>query len=87
MEEMMNWDEIEGTWETFKGKIKQQWGKLTDDDLMQVKGKRDVLLGKIQQKYGYAKDQTEKELDSFLKSCSTKQDAQCCTATKDSSAH
>ena len=56
----MNWDRVEGNWNEFKGKIQQQWGKLTDDDLQQVKGKRTELCGRLQQRYGYAKDQAER---------------------------
>ncbi|MBJ9999631.1 MULTISPECIES: CsbD family protein [Erwiniaceae] len=58
----MNNDEISGNWKQFKGKVKEQWGKLTDDDLTVVEGKRDQLVGKIQERYGYQKDQAEKEL-------------------------
>jgi uncharacterized protein YjbJ (UPF0337 family) len=64
----MNWDRVEGNWNEFKGKIQQQWGKLTNDDLEQVKGKRTELCGRLQQKYGYAKDQAEREVDNWLKS-------------------
>jgi uncharacterized protein YjbJ (UPF0337 family) len=63
----MNWDRIEGNWKEFKGKIQTKWGKLTEDDLAVVQGKRDELAGRLQQRYGYAKDQAEKEIDSWLK--------------------
>jgi uncharacterized protein YjbJ (UPF0337 family) len=63
----MNWDRIEGNWKIAKGKVKEQWGKLTDDDLDFAAGKRDQLLGKIQERYGYAKDQAEKELESWMR--------------------
>jgi len=63
----MNWDRIEGNWKEFTGKVQKQWGKLTDDDLAVVQGKRDELAGRLQQRYGYAKDQAEKEIDSWLK--------------------
>ena len=63
----MNWDQIEGNWKQFTGKVKEKWGKLTDDDLAATAGKRDQLAGILQQKYGYAKDQAEKELDEFSK--------------------
>ena len=63
----MNWDRIEGNWKEFKGKIQKQWGKLTDDDLNIVQGKRQELSGRLQQRYGFAKDQAEKEIDSWLK--------------------
>ena len=55
-----------GSW-WFKGKVKEQWGKLTDDDMTIIEGKRDQLVGKIQERYGYQKDQAEKEVDSWEK--------------------
>jgi uncharacterized protein YjbJ (UPF0337 family) len=58
----MNWDTIEGNWKQFKGKAKEQWGKLTDNQLDVVAGKRDRLLGSIQETYGINKDQSEKQL-------------------------
>ncbi|WP_052281830.1 CsbD family protein [Kluyvera genomosp. 1] len=63
----MNKDEIGGNWKQVKGKVKEQWGKLTDDDMTVIEGKRDQLVGKIQERYGYAKDQAEKEVDSWDK--------------------
>jgi uncharacterized protein YjbJ (UPF0337 family) len=67
-ETKMNWDRIEGNWKQFKGKAQQQWGKLTNDDLDMVEGKRTELAGRLQQRYGYAKDQAEREIDTWLKS-------------------
>jgi uncharacterized protein YjbJ (UPF0337 family) len=64
-ESAMDWDRVEGNWKQMKGKIKEQWGKLTDDDLNVINGKQDQLEGKIQERYGYAKDQTRKELDDW----------------------
>jgi uncharacterized protein YjbJ (UPF0337 family) len=58
----MNWDRIEGNWKQFKGAARSQWGKLTDDQLDVVAGKRDLLLGRIQEAYGITKDETEKQL-------------------------
>jgi len=58
----MNKDQADGNWKQFKGKVKEKWGKLTDDDLTVVEGKRDQLVGTIQERYGYHKDQAEKEL-------------------------
>jgi uncharacterized protein YjbJ (UPF0337 family) len=63
----MNWDQVKGSWKQFTGKVKAKWGKLTDDDLTVVAGKRDEFLGKIQERYGYAKDQAEREVDDFLR--------------------
>lgn len=61
----MNWDRIEGGWKQMTGKVKEQWGKLTDDDLTEVAGKRDQLAGKIQARYGIAKEEAERQLDDF----------------------
>ena len=64
---MMNKDEIGGNWKQLKGKAKEKWGKLTDDDMTVIEGKRDQLVGKIQERYGYAKDQAEKEVGDWEK--------------------
>jgi uncharacterized protein YjbJ (UPF0337 family) len=61
----MDWDRVEGNWKQLKGKAKEQWGKLTDDDLDVIAGKRDQLEGKIQQRYGLAKDQVRKDVDDW----------------------
>lgn len=63
----MNWDRIQGSWREYKGKIKQQWGKLTDDDLDQIDGRRDELAGRIQNRYGIAKDEAERQIDEWQK--------------------
>ncbi|GKS75975.1 CsbD family protein [Acidovorax sp. SUPP950] len=61
----MNEDTVKGNWKQFTGKIKEQWGKLTDDDLDVAAGKRDQFLGKLQERQGLAKDAAEKELKSW----------------------
>ena len=61
----MNQDIFEGNWKQFKGKVKEQWGKLTDDDLDVISGKRDQLVGRIQERYGVARDEAEKQLKAF----------------------
>jgi uncharacterized protein YjbJ (UPF0337 family) len=61
----MAWDQIEGNWKQFKGKVKETWGDLTDDEIDQIAGKRDVLLGKIQERYGMQKDEAERRLRDF----------------------
>ncbi|MCA9158824.1 MAG: CsbD family protein [Planctomycetales bacterium] len=66
----MNWDQIKGNWKQFTGQAKQQWGKLTDDDLSVVAGKRDELVGKVQERYGIAKEEAEKQVKEFEGSCS-----------------
>jgi uncharacterized protein YjbJ (UPF0337 family) len=62
----MDWNEVEGNWEQFKGKVKDTWGDLTDKDIESVKGKKDQLIGKIQERYGVAKDEAQKQIDKFL---------------------
>jgi len=62
----MNWDQIKGNWKQLEGSVKEKWGKLTDDDLTVIAGKRDKLLGKLQERYGYEKAQAEKELETFV---------------------
>ena len=63
----MNWNKVEGNWNQFKGKVKEKWGELTDDELDQIAGKRDILVGKIQEKYGIAEDEAEKRIKEFEK--------------------
>jgi uncharacterized protein YjbJ (UPF0337 family) len=64
----MNWDRVQGDWKQFTGKVKEKWGKLTDDDLTVINGNREQLEGKIQARYGQAKDQTKKDIDAWLNS-------------------
>ncbi|MEP6963230.1 MAG: CsbD family protein, partial [Acidobacteriota bacterium] len=68
----MNQDTIQGNWKQFKGTIREQWGKITDDDVDVIAGKRDQLLGKIQERYGMVKDDAEKEVKKFEESCKTR---------------
>lgn len=63
----MNWDQIEGKWKQAKGAMKQQWGKLTDDDLDTIQGKRDQLVGRLQERYGIAKEEAQKQADDWYK--------------------
>ncbi|KAB0265141.1 CsbD family protein [Microvirga brassicacearum] len=62
----MNWDQIKGQWMQFKGKAKEQWGDLTDDDLDRAEGSRDQLIGRIQERYGIAKEEAEREVDAWV---------------------
>ena len=64
----MNWDRIEGNWKTFKGQVKQKWAKLTDSDLDLVSGKKDELVGRLQNAYGIQKDEAERQIDDFTRS-------------------
>jgi uncharacterized protein YjbJ (UPF0337 family) len=61
----MNWDIVKGQWKQFRGKVKENWGKLTDDDLDRIEGKRDQLLGTVQQRYGMARDDAEEQVQKF----------------------
>ncbi len=61
----MNWDQIAGNWKQVKGVVRQKWGKLSDDDLDVIAGKRDILLGKIQERYGIAREEAEKALKDW----------------------
>jgi uncharacterized protein YjbJ (UPF0337 family) len=65
----MNWDTVKGDWKQFKGKVKEQWGKLTDDDLSRIEGKRDQLAGAIEKRYGIAKDEADRQVTAFEKQC------------------
>jgi uncharacterized protein YjbJ (UPF0337 family) len=66
MESFMDWDRVAGNWKQVKGKVKEKWGKLTDDDLNVIDGRRDQLEGKIQERYGHAKDQVRKDIDDWI---------------------
>jgi uncharacterized protein YjbJ (UPF0337 family) len=65
MEEHMDWNRIEGNWKQFKGKAKEKWGRLTDDELDVINGRQDQLEGKVQERYGLAKDQAKKDVDTW----------------------
>ena len=65
----MNWERIEGNWKQIKGQAKAQWGKLTDDQLTEIDGKREQLAGKIQESYGITKDEAEQHLAAWQKHC------------------
>jgi uncharacterized protein YjbJ (UPF0337 family) len=62
----MNWQQIEGKWDYAKGKVREKWGKLTDQDLDVVAGKRDQLIGRLKERYGMQKDAAEKEINRWL---------------------
>jgi len=64
----MNWDQIEGKWKQSAGFVKQKWGKLTDDDLTVIAGKKEQLVGKIQERYGIAKEAAQQQVDEFSRS-------------------
>ena len=64
----MNRDRIEGQWTQLKGKVRQQWSKLTDDDVGRIEGRREELIGRIQERYGIAEDEAEKQVKAFERS-------------------
>ena len=78
----MNWDQVEGKWKQYSGKAKEKWGKLTDDDLEVIRGRRDQLIGKIQERYGIMKQEAENQVDEFVRSCRS-EDATAETARSD----
>mgnify|MGYP003542655346 FL=1 len=61
----MNWDQIAGNWKQLSGKAQQQWGKLTNDDLDVIDGKREEVVGKVKARYGISKEEAEKQVDDF----------------------
>jgi uncharacterized protein YjbJ (UPF0337 family) len=61
----MNWDTFKGDWKQIRGRVKEHWGKLTDDDLDRIEGKRDQLLGTLQKKYGLAREEAERQVHAF----------------------
>lgn len=63
----MDWDRVQGNWKQFSGKVKEKWSELTDDDLGALDGRREQLEGKIQERYGFGKDQVRKDIDDWLK--------------------
>ena len=63
----MNWDIIQGKWKQLKGSVKEKWGDLTDDDIQQMEGRRDKMAGKLQEKYGWTKEDAERELTNLFK--------------------
>lgn len=65
----MNWDQIQGQWQQAKGKLREKWGKLTDDDLDVIAGKRDQLVGLLQKRYGAAREEIERQISQFEDGC------------------
>lgn len=65
----MNWDQIAGDWKTLRGKVQEQWGKLTNDDLDVISGKQDQLVGRIQKTYGVEKEVAERQVREFCERC------------------
>lgn len=64
----MNWDQVQGKWKQARGSAKLRWGKLTDDDMDVIAGRKDILIGKLQERYGWAKEQAEVQSDEWMRS-------------------
>lgn len=64
----MNWDQVEGKWKQLKGSARERWGKLTDDDLDVIAGRKDQFLGRIQERYGVTREEAEKQVDEWSRS-------------------
>ncbi len=62
----MNWDQVSGNWQQFKGKVREKWGDLTEDEVARLEGNRDQLVGRIQERYGIARDEAERQVSDWL---------------------
>jgi len=78
----MNWDQVEGKWKQVKGSAKEKWGKLTDDDLDVIAGKKDQLIGRLQERYGIAKEEAEKQSDEWATFVIVKEPTQASSARR-----
>ena len=63
----MNEDTLKGQWTQFKGRVREQWGKLTDDDIDRIEGKSEQLIGRLQERYGWAREEAQREVDSWMR--------------------
>ena len=63
----MNWDIVKGNWKKLSGKVREEWGDFTDNDIEEMAGRRDQLIGKLQEKYGYARSEAEQKADDWAK--------------------
>jgi uncharacterized protein YjbJ (UPF0337 family) len=70
----MNWDRVQGNWKQFKGKVQEQWGKLSDDHIDVINGRREMLAGKLQESYGITKDEAERQISDWEHSVSDASD-------------
>lgn len=64
----MNWDRVQGNWKQFKGKLQEKWGKLTDDQVSAIDGRREILAGKLQEAYGIGKEEAEQQINDWQRS-------------------
>lgn len=72
----MNWDQMEGKWKQMTGSVRTRWGKLTDSDIEMIKGKKDQLVGKIQERYGIRKEEAQKQVDDWNRTMDAENEAQ-----------
>jgi|HubBroStandDraft_4_1064222.scaffolds.fasta_scaffold201902_3 uncharacterized protein YjbJ (UPF0337 family) len=70
----MNWDQLEGKWKQYMGEIREKWGKLTDDDLHVIAGRREQLIGRLQERYGIAKEVAAQQADEFVRALTSTSD-------------
>ncbi|HEY8072839.1 MAG TPA: CsbD family protein [Labilithrix sp.] len=70
----MNWDQVQAQWKQLSGKVRSKWGKLTDDDVSFIGGKKDSFVGKLQERYGMMKDDAERAIDEFIAGIGTSKD-------------
>lgn len=83
----MDTEQLEGKWEQIKGQVKEKWGKLTDDDMTRISGKKDQLIGKLRERYAYGKEEAETQFAAFIKDCRCDSDSKTSDArTKSESA-
>ena len=61
----MNWDQVQGSWTQFKGQAREKWGELTDDEIQEARGEREQMMGLVQKKYGRAREEAEREVDTW----------------------
>lgn len=71
----MNWDQAKGKWKVMRGQVRQRWGKLTDDDIDRIEGRREELAGRLQERYGWTRERVDEELRSFESSVDEEQGA------------
>lgn len=81
----MNWDQVEGKWKQATGKVKEKWGGLTDSDIQVIRGQRDQLIGKIQDRYGIAKEEAQKQADEFVRALNFGDSTEITSVTGDES--
>ena len=72
----MNWDQIEGKWKQIKGEVRTRWGKLTDSDLEMIKGQKDQLVGRIQERYGIQKEEAQRQVEDWNRTLDAENEAE-----------